>query len=555
MRNLLNLALLRKSLLYWNTIKFLRLTQLCRRISIRFINPSVDDSPAPKVRQPRAILVFLIGTRPKLVTPEKFFFLNQSGSLCELGWDGPQRSRLWRYNQHYFDDLNAIDAAQRNEWHRDLLVRWMEENPSGKGVGWDPYPTSLRIVNWMKWQCVGNVLPDACVQSLAVQTRWLEQRIEWHILGNHLFANAKALVFAGLFFSGKEADRWLAKGLKIVERELPEQVLADGGNFERSPMYHAIFLNDLLDLINFSRAFLDVVSKKQVADWREAAGRMLAWLEAMAHPDGEIAFFNDAAIGVAPSPEELFDYAERLGVKRTSSGFGRVTQFVDSGYVRIASEDMAALLDVAPIGPDYLPGHAHADTLSFELSLFGKRVFVNGGTSEYGTGTIRQTERGTAAHNTVVINGENSSEVWGGFRVARRAYPYDLMTDETPDSVVVSCAHDGYARLRGKPAHRRTWRFSETSLAIEDRVEGGYKEAFAYFHLHPSVKVSRHSSGNWVLQLPQGQKVFVSFAAGDAFIVPSYYAPEFGLRFETQCFKVALNEKGARTRIDWGLTH
>jgi uncharacterized heparinase superfamily protein len=282
---------------------------------------------------------------------------------------------------------------------------------------------------------------------------------------------------------------------------------------------------------------------------------MLNWLEAMTHPDGEVAFFNDAAIGVAPSPAELFDYADRLGIKRPSSCFARVTQFADSGYVRIASGDVVTLLDVAPIGPDYLPGHAHADTLSFEFSLFGQRVFVNGGTSEYGAGEIRQAERGTAAHNTVEINGENSSEVWGGFRVARRAHPRDLMIDETPESVVVSCAHDGYTRLPGKPKHRRIWQFSESSLVIEDRVEGSFKKAFSYFHLHPSVKVSRHSDGNWVLQLHQGQKVFVSFDIGEVLLVPSHYAPEFGQRFETQCFKVELNEKGARTRFDWGLTH
>jgi uncharacterized heparinase superfamily protein len=497
--------------------------------------------------------------RTSLLDSETFCFLNQSGALAELGWDSVDStdsvSKLWRYNQHYFDDLNAIDAAQRSDWHGALLIRWVENNPSGRGVGWDPYPTSLRIVNWVKWQCSDNVLPDACVKSLAMQARWLEQRIEWHILGNHLFANAKALVFAGLFISGKEADRWLAKGLKIIEHELPEQVLADGGNFERSPMYHAIFLEDLLDLINLSRAFPDVVSEEQISDWTEVAGRMLNWLEAMTHPDGEVAFFNDAAIGVAPSPAELFDYADRLGIKRPSSCFARVTQFADSGYVRIASGDVVTLLDVAPIGPDYLPGHAHADTLSFEFSLFGQRVFVNGGTSEYGAGEIRQAERGTAAHNTVEINGENSSEVWGGFRVARRAHPRDLMIDETPESVVVSCAHDGYTRLPGKPKHRRIWQFSESSLVIEDRVEGSFKKAFSYFHLHPSVKVSRHSSGNWVLQLPQGQKVFVSFAAGEVLLVPSHYAPEFGQRFETQCFKVELNEKGARTRFDWGLTH
>ena len=80
-----------------------------------------------------------------------------------------------------------------------------------------------------------------------------------------------------------------------------------------------------------------------------------------------------------------------------------------------------ALLDVAPVGPDYLPGHAHADTLSFELSLFGQRVLVNSGTSQYEAGPERSRQRGTAAHNTVIVDGHDSSEVWAGFRVARRA--------------------------------------------------------------------------------------------------------------------------------------
>ncbi len=91
-------------------------------------------------------------------------------------------------------------------------------------MGWDPYPTSLRIVNWVKWQLTGNALPDMCVQSLVVQSRWAYATYEWHLLGNHIFANAKALIFAGIFFSGEEADNWLRQGLKIVANELPEQV-------------------------------------------------------------------------------------------------------------------------------------------------------------------------------------------------------------------------------------------------------------------------------------------------------------------------------------------
>jgi hypothetical protein len=157
---------------------------------------------------------------------------------------------------------------------------------------------------------------------------------------------------------------------------------------------------------------------------------MLRWLEAMCHPDGEIALFNDAAFGIAPAPAELT--ATRASCWVTPTPHSRSSSHLaDSGYVRAASRDAVLIADVAPVGPDYLPGHAHADTLSFELSLFGQRTIVNGGTSRYGTGPEREAERGTPAHSTVTVDGENSSEVWAGFRVARRAKPFDLRIEET----------------------------------------------------------------------------------------------------------------------------
>ena len=489
-----------------------------------------------------------------MLDEDTFYLLNHSGSISNLGWTETNETRayskLWRYNQHYFDDLNALNHESRSQWHSALLQRWVKENEPGFGVGWDPYPTSLRIVNWVKWSYADNLLAANCAQSLAVQARFLMKRIEWHILGNHLFANAKALIFAGLFFSGNEADQWLQKGLKIVSDELAEQVLADGGNFERSPMYHAIFLEDLLDVLNLAQVFPDEMSYVNLTHWCEVAKSMLYWLRGMTHPDGEISFFNDAAIGIAPSPAELNAYASRLGLKADSID-ARITHFADSGYVRLSSSNALALLDVAPLGPDYLPGHAHADTLSFELSLFGQRVFVNGGTSKYGVDEVREIERSTAAHNTVVVDGENSSEVWDGFRVARRAYPRNLVIDETPDLVSVSCAHDGYCRLSGKLIHLRKWEFSYSELIVSDNVSGVFESAIAHFHVHPDISISANAEGCWTLQLPKGQKVYVIVETGDSNWSPSFYAPEFGKRLETQCLKVALSKEGARVAINW----
>jgi uncharacterized heparinase superfamily protein len=163
-----------------------------------------------------------------------------------------------------------------------------------------------------------------------------------------------------------------------------------------------------------------------------------------------------------------------------------------SGYVRLAAGEFVLITDVGRIGPDYIPGHAHADTLSFELSWRGRRVFGNSGTSCYGTSPQRVRERGTAAHNTVTVDDQDSSEVWHGFRVARRARPMDLVIADGDGHATVACAHDGYRRLRGRPVHRRQWRLAEDELVIRDHIEGaGEHRATGYLHVEPGIEVTR----------------------------------------------------------------
>ena len=474
--------------------------------------------------------------------------------LGEAGWNGLGLEKLWLYNLHYFDDLNARDGHSRRDWHVGLLTRWVAENIPATGNGWEPYPTSLRIVNWVKWQRSGNVLPVVCVHNLATQMRWLNRRLEWHLLGNHLFANAKALVFAGLTFQGNEADALLEKGLSIISRQLPEQVLPDGGNFELSTMYHSIFLEDILDLINIAQVHSGRIDAEVIEGWRETAGRMLTWMSGMRHPDGQIGLFNDAAFDVAPEPSELVAYAKRMELAWAEpiaeSGF-QLRHWPESGYVRMSSDDAVALLDVARVGPDYLPGHAHADTLSFELSLFGQRVIVNGGTSRYGLGPERLRERQTRSHSTVEVAGQCSSEVWGGFRVARRAYPFDLEIFRQDGSLSVACSHDGYTRLPGKPIHRREWLMDSASLLITDRVVGGEHPAVARYILHPDVNVIETAENEWLLALPRGESIRIKVLTGRSRLEHANYAPEFGKVLSTQCLAVELAKGLARTQLIW----
>jgi uncharacterized heparinase superfamily protein len=540
--------------LYLHTIRHLKPVQIYGRLIFHCYRPRPDLRPAPPLRPLTGKWVPPARRLPTLAGPEAFRLLGRTAELSHVGWDGPPMERLWRYNQHYFEDLNAIDAEDRASWHRALLSRWVRENPPGKGVGWEPYPTSLRVVNWIKWALGGRALSPECLHSVAVQARWLMRRLEFHLLGNHLLAEAKALVFAGLFFQGGEARSWMLKGLRILRRELAEQILPDGGHFERSPMYHAIVLEDLLDLCNLFQAFdADAARRDMVVDsLRRASLLMRQWLSAMCHPDGEIAFFNDAAMGVAASPMELEGYARRLGLPAVGSSREGIVHLEESGYLRCSGDGAVAILDVAPLGPDYLPGHAHADTLSFELSVAAQRVLVNSGTSCYGCSQERLRQRGTASHNTVVVDDLDSSEVWSGFRVARRARPTGLRVDVLPVGPRISCGHDGYRRLRGRPFHERTWTFARGGLGVEDRIRGDHRKAEARFHWHPDCALEVEDGGRRGRARLGGEgKVLWEVERGRPEVVAATYHPMFGESRANRCLVVALEGGESSVRFSW----
>jgi uncharacterized heparinase superfamily protein len=537
-----------KAFRYWNTIRYLRPIQVVGRLWFRAHRPRVDLRPAPDLRVRQGPWTAPAERTQSFAAPARFTFLNESSDIGPNDWDKASLSKLWRYNLHYFDDLNATDARSRRSEHEALIERWVTENPPGAGSAWEPYPTSLRIVNWIKWALAGNELRPAWRNSLAAQARFLSRRLEFHLLGNHLFTNAKALAFAGAFFEGKEARQWLERGTSLLMREVTEQILEDGGHFERSPMYHALALEDMLDLANLSQAYPGTIPSEAIVT---RLTPMVDWLVTMTHPDGEIAFFNDAAIGIAPPPAAVVEYANRLGVSVSVSNNARTTHLATTGYARLLSGPAVLLIDAAPIGPDYLPGHAHADTLSFELSLFSDRVFVNGGTSRYAADEVRAFERGTAAHNTVVIDGRDSSEVWGSFRVARRAKPFDVRLAESAE-LVMTAAHDGYRHLTGAPVHRRTFRLSASSLTIEDAVDGRGEgqSADAFFHLHPSVELVVTEPTRVKLR-NRRVSITMTVEGGIMSIAPAAWSREFGLRIPSTVIRATMRAKGMRTTIAW----
>ncbi|WP_368043491.1 heparinase II/III family protein [Vibrio antiquarius] len=521
----------------YHTIKYLKPIQLTNRVSRRFSKVNLG-TPFTQLRDiPNTWQSFPV--LPSCYQGNgQFKFLNVIDTVSD--WNDETKAKLWLYNLHYFDDLNQNGWQERTEIHNVLINTWIEQNPKMVGNGWEPYTISLRAVNWIKWFLSGNRAKTEWLSSLSLQVQALEQQLEYHLLGNHLFANAKGLVFAGCFFSGEIAETWLKRGLDILEKEVPEQIMADGANFELTPMYHNTILADMLDLYQLSLVYPDCIPSRTSKYWKGLISKMLSWADSMAHPDGDVSFFNDSAIGIAPKLSALRKYALELEIELPSTNQNLITHLQDSGYVVIQDDINKLIIDVAKVGPDYIPGHAHADTLSFELSIEGHRVFVNSGTSVYGLGKERLRQRKTESHNTVTVDGVDSSEVWSGFRVAKRAYPSAPIINETDNKVCVECSHNGYMRLPGKVTHTRQWQIERNAIAINDKLSGHFNSAQAHYHLHPDIVLEECGpSGSIVFTLPTGAQYSISVFGGDLTVDDSTWHPEFGLSIPNK--KLILN--------------
>ncbi|NLA68344.1 MAG: heparinase, partial [Gammaproteobacteria bacterium] len=530
------------------TLRWLKPVQFYGRAWFRLARPRTDLSDAPPLRA-ASVSWTRCARAASMTGPQGFRFLGVERELTSADdWNRADWPKLWLYNAHYFDDLAAGDAPAREQWHRRLVRRWMAENPPGQGNGWEPYPTSLRIVNWIKWALGGNALEPDAVHSVAVQARYLRGRLEIHLLGNHLWANVKALVFAGTFFEGDEAGAWLRKGAEGLERELGEQFLPDGGHFERSPMYHSILLEDVLDLLQLARVYPGVLPATLVAALQGRVGAMLRWLRVMTHPDGDIALFNDAAFGIAPPLAALEEYARALGVPVDDAPLAALEVLAESGFVRMARGPAVVIADVGPVGPDYLPGHAHADTLSFELSLHGRRVLVNGGTSTYEAGPLRLRQRGTAMHNTVEVDGQDSSEVWSSFRVARRARPMKVRWASEGNLLMLEGAHSGYWRLPGRVVHSRRWELSEAGLAVVDVLSGRPGQAVARFRFAPGLAPAEGDEGRI-----EGAGIRLAWRNVDAAtaIVPGSWYPRFGVDLPCRVLECRFGGGHVTTEFSW----
>lgn len=500
----------------------------------------------------------------------RFHFLNHSedfsGSgpgvepFARLDWGRRHVNPLWNFNLHYFDYAPDLVRAFRRTGEEAFLrtferlaTGWVAQTATGAGDGWRPYPISLRVVNWIEALLLaGEALRvetrEVLTSSLAAQAFALERRLEWHLGANHLQKNFYALAVAGMFFDGPDAARWRRKGLRGLWRALGEQVLADGGHVERSPMYHAIALQDFLRAHDLCAAAGEPVPPAA----RERTRRMVRALGILSRPDGRLHLFNDSADGIAPPPGELDALSARVLGETIPEPSG-VVSLPETGYFGFidAARQERILIDCGAPGAEYQPGHAHCDLLSFELDVGGVPFVVDSGVSGYDGDCLREYARSTRAHNTVMIRGREQSEVWATFRLARRAVAVEAEIG-TPSSGgwIFRGAYHPYHAPRA--VHARTVQGSPGRWTITDTVDGaGGGSLFSFLHIHPDWSVEPEESGFVarageieVRLRPFGVKS-VELLAGEESPQQGWYCPEFGLRIPAPTLRMQIAQDEA----------
>lgn len=527
------MRLFNKIVRLFHTVKYLKFKQILGRVIIFLPRFITIHKKHPRIYELNKLTSYI--NKSKSTSDYKsFLFLSESHNLNIVGWDDQSISKLWRYNLHYFDYLVQEKTTDEDiKLQFDCIENWLNNNKFGKGTGWEPYPTSIRIINWIKWHWKTNGLSDKAKLSLWNQVEWLANRPEYHLLGNHLFINAKALLFACVIFGQDENSNIYRKGLKILIEELREQFLEDGAHFELSPMYHALAMEDLLDLYQLKSSLPSSFPSQEI---QEKFLLGMNWLSNMNYGNGELSHFNDCANGIAPRIEELEDLGKKIGLNWSLNSDIKFNYFKESGFVVFKDDNIHLISDVGNIGPDYLPGHAHADSLSFEFAFKGQRVIVNSGTGEYGLSKERLRQRSTSAHSTIELDDKSSSEVWSGFRVARRARVTAVEIIDRDNKLEFAAVHDGYTRIASKPLHKRKWKVNDRCLEIIDEVSGSQNSVQLRYYLHPEIQIEMLDDG---IHLFTSKEKLAKFRADQYVqVVDTTYHDRFGISKMNKCLLI-----------------
>lgn len=454
---------------------------------------------------------------------------------------------LWALKFHGFaflpwaflgaDDPAACPAATATA--REWLHDWDRDPETRVGTEaylrrvWTPHAVSLRVINLARYYAWARLdEPDSRDEEqfaallrrlVAKNAAFLASHVEHDVGGNHLIENGAALVMAGVFL---DVERWGQQGRSVLT-EAADQFLADGGQFERSPMYHVLTLTRYLTVLDL----LEATDRAVPPAVRRVAAAGTAFLRALEPPDGRLPLLNDSVHGESLSLRACLAYAGRVGVDAPPSGNPERALSSDGGAARIHGDAVApdcdapvpdrdapdrpggggldasgyywldtdcgrVLVDGAAIGPPHLPAHSHNDHFAVLLWIGDHRVATDTGTVVYAPTSERSYCRSVAAHNTVQYGDCEPIPVGGSYLFGRRidATVRTGVGDHGP-------AFDGwYRRGDGSYAHRRRVFAGENWWLVWDDVAGDAgtdspPPVRSRLHLDPAVSVTTGGEG------------------------------------------------------------
>ena len=447
-----------KVLRYFHTLRYLKPTQIYYQVFYRIKNriPFFQKTQNKYASSTSERLLFssfyLINASDKLLGIGNFKFLNIEHKFNDkVDWSLNKYGKLWNYNLQYFDYL--LDENASDDYKKQIVDEVAEQIIAGK-FNLEPYPVSLRLINWILYFSRSGYLSFSMDQAIKIQIGYLRKNIEYHIQANHLLENYVSLLTSSYFIRNQALFTFSSTHLLA---QLNQQILADGGHYEGSPMYHQIVLSKLLIVFEIEKK-QPFGSKQYLETLQGYIARMFNWLHNIYFSSGCMPLFNDSIGGVAPDAAALWNCRKHLGINSTTN-----RELGESGYRKFCLPTLELIMDVGNIAPAYQPSHTHSDMLSFCLQHKGKDIIVDPGISTYESNSKRHLERSTVFHNTVTINAESQSDVWASFRVGKRAA---LLIHEE-GKTFVRASHNGY-RTRYKTDHQRSLRLTEEAVIIRD---------------------------------------------------------------------------------------
>lgn len=399
----------------------------------------------------------------------------------------------WHAAMHGFDwlrDLRAVggDAARRHA--RLLTTQWLDRKVKRGDLSWRSDIMGTRIANWIAFHdffCASadDGFRSRLFASLAQQARTLARALPGDLSGEPLLLAIRGLLSSGVCL--ENGDARFALGEKLLLRELPKQVLADGCHIERCPAVHAAVLGVLIDI----RAMYKAARIAMPELLQHTIDRMTPALRFFRHGDGGLALFNGSQEGEALLLDTIQTQADARGrpLKRAPQ----------AGFDRLSLGRTVVIVDSGPPAPHRLDKHAHAGIASFEMSVGRERFIVNCG-AHPGISPWRGALASTAAHSTLTVAETNQMELMDAGGVRRKPPQVQASREDGAEGSLVEITHTGYSNLGLTHRRRLFLGDSGEDLRGEDALIGKTPQKFAIrFHFHPDVHVSLTGTGQTAL--------------------------------------------------------